>query len=123
MTWVKLIFGREVWVFISAYGPGSERGEDERELFWQELTECIGNFDRDVNVVLLGDLNAKVGENEIENIIGKYGVPGRNESGEMLVNMCAEHEMVIGNTWFKKAPINRYTWVRVIEERVVSRAL
>ena len=27
---VKFKFGGEFWVFISAYGPGSERSEEER---------------------------------------------------------------------------------------------
>ena len=39
-------------------------------------------------VVVLGDLNARVGDGEVEGVVGKYGVPGGNESGERLVNMC-----------------------------------
>ena len=31
---------RESWVFISAYGPGSEKSEEEIEEFWNELSEC-----------------------------------------------------------------------------------
>ena len=33
-------------------------------------------------VVVLGDLNARVGDGEVEDVVGKYGVPGENESGE-----------------------------------------
>ena len=32
-------------------------------------------------VVVLGDLNARVGDGEVEGVLGKYGVPGGNESG------------------------------------------
>ena len=28
-------------MFISAYGPGSERSEEEIEEFWNELSECV----------------------------------------------------------------------------------
>ena len=28
LMWVRVKIGRESWVFISAYGPGSERKED-----------------------------------------------------------------------------------------------
>ena len=28
-------------MFVSAYGPGSERSEEEREAFWSELAGCV----------------------------------------------------------------------------------
>ena len=51
-------------MFISAYGPGSEKSEEEIEELWNELRECVGSFGRNVSVVVLGDLNARVG-NEV----------------------------------------------------------
>ena len=36
-------------------------------------------------VVVMGDLNARVGDGEVEGVVGKYGVPGENESGERLL--------------------------------------
>ena len=51
---------------------------------------------------MLGDLNARVGNEVIEGIVGRHGVPGRNESGERLLEMCAEQELVVGSSWFKK---------------------
>ena len=30
LMWVKVKFGGEFWVLVSAYGPGSERSEEER---------------------------------------------------------------------------------------------
>ena len=123
LMWVKVKFGCEVWVFISAYGPGSERSEDERTSFWNELNDCVRQVKERENVVVLGDLNARVGDLQIENVVGMYGVPGTNESGEQLVGMCMEHELVIGNTWFRKKDINKFTWIRVNDGRIVDRAL
>ena len=48
-------------MFISAYGPGSEKSEVEIEEFWNELSWCVGSFGRNESVVVLGDLNARVG--------------------------------------------------------------
>ena len=31
-----------------------------------------------------------VGDGEVEGVVGKYGVPGENESGERLLDMCVE---------------------------------
>ena len=50
---------------------------------------------------MLEDLNARVGNEVIEGIVGQHGVPGRNESGERLLEMCAEQELVVGNSWLR----------------------
>ena len=42
------------------------------------------------SVVVLADLNARVGDGEVEGAVGKYGVPRENESGERLLDMCVE---------------------------------
>ena len=74
-------------------------------------------------MVVLGDLNARVGNEVIEGIVGRHGVPGRNKSGERLLEMCAEQELVVGNSWFKKKDVYEYTWLRMAEGRVVDKAL
>ena len=53
-------------------------------------------------VVVLGDLNARVGDGEVEGVVGKYGVPGENEIGERLLDMCVEQELAIGNSFFQE---------------------
>ena len=120
---VKMRIGGEVWVFVSAYGPGSERSEEEREEFWSDLNEIVESVGRNGNVVLLGDLNARVGGEPVDGVVGRYGVPGRNGSGEMMLEMCIEKELVIANTVFKKKDIHKYTWVRRAHGRIVDRAL
>ena len=123
LMWVRVRMGRECWAFVSAYGPGCERSEEERDEFWNGLTRCVDGLTTRNFVVVLGDLNARVGDGEVEGVVGKYGVPGENESGERLLNMCVEQELVIGNSFFKKKEINKYTWIRVANGRVIERAL
>ena len=43
--WVRVKIERESCVFISAYGPGSERSEEEIEEFCTELSECVGRLE------------------------------------------------------------------------------
>ena len=50
--------------------------------FWNELRECVWSFGRNELVVVLGGLNASMGNEVTEGIVGRHGVPGRNESGE-----------------------------------------
>ena len=39
------------------------------------------------------------------------------------LDMCVQQELVIGNSFFKKKGINKYTWIRVANGRVIERAL
>jgi hypothetical protein len=64
-----------------------------------------------------------VGNVVFERVIGKYGVPVVNESGERLLDMCLANGMSVGNTWFRKKDKAKYTWVRVIDGEVTERAL
>ena len=41
LRWVEVKFGGEFRVFVSAYGPGSERSEEEREAFCSQLAGCV----------------------------------------------------------------------------------
>ena len=61
-------------MFISPYGPGSEKSEEVIEEFWNELSECVGSFGRNESVVVLVDLNTRVGNEVIEGIVGRHGV-------------------------------------------------
>ena len=38
-------------------------------------------------------------------------MPGRNKSGKLFLEMCAEQELVMGNSWFKKNDVYKYTWL------------
>ena len=91
--------------------------------FWNELTVCVSDLSRRNYVIVLGDLNARVGDKEVVGVMGKYGVPGENESGERLLDMCVEQELMIANSFFKKKCINKYTWMRVDHGRMVDKAL
>ena len=98
LMWVKVKIERVSWVFISAYGPGSKRSEWEIEEFWSEFSDCVRSCGRNGWVVVLWELNARVGNKLIERIVGQHGVPGSSESGEQLLEMCAEQELVVGKS-------------------------
>ena len=40
------------------------------EEFWSELSECVESFGRNESVVMLVDLNARVGNEVIEGLVG-----------------------------------------------------
>ena len=48
-------------VFISVYGRGGEKGEEVKVRFLEDLKDYLESFIPNKRVVVLGDLNAKVG--------------------------------------------------------------
>jgi hypothetical protein len=49
---------------------------------------------------------------EIEGVIGKFGVPGVNWTGERMVELCVDSGLIVGNAWFKKKRVNEYIWLK-----------
>ena len=47
---------------------------EEKRNFWRKVDEVLNGFGREVKVLLLGDLNAKIRRVMIEAVTGKYGV-------------------------------------------------
>lgn len=48
----------------------------------------------------MGDMNAKVGEDNTEReiIMGKHSVGGQNENGELFTDFCTFNDLVIEGT-------------------------
>ena len=86
IMYVRMNVGVSKYVIVGAYGPGSERKKEERESFWFDLGELVGSFESDEIVCVLGDLNARVGDGKVPGVIGDYGIPGMNESGEWMID-------------------------------------
>lgn len=48
------------------------------------------------------DLNAKVGKyTSYEHVMGKHGAGLLNENGELILETCNRHRLVVGGTLFK----------------------
>ena len=48
--------------------------------------------------MLLGDLNGHVGDRVVEDVVGRYGIPGRYENGESMIQLCVDRKLIVGNT-------------------------
>lgn len=48
-------------------------------------------------------------EQEGIGVMGKYGDPIRNESGERKLEFCTDNDLLIGNTWYKHKNIHQIT--------------
>lgn len=55
-------------------------------------------------LVVLGDFNARVGilndrSDLWRGVLGRHGLPERNQAGEVLLEVCVINELSIMNTW------------------------
>ncbi|GFN93367.1 craniofacial development protein 2-like protein [Plakobranchus ocellatus] len=58
----------------------------------------------------MGDFNAKVGTEKVDDIVGKHGLGIRNERGEKSIEWCQTNNIIVGNTWFQQPPRRKWTW-------------
>lgn len=58
-------------------------------------------------MIVLGDMNSKVGNKNVDEVVGKWGVPGRNDTSEWLVDICAEGGLLWANIFFQNKMIHR----------------
>ncbi len=64
ITGAKTRVGITKYAWLCIYAPvnvKSERGRENMKEFWDEVNECIGMFEKGRRIVMLGDMNGKVG--------------------------------------------------------------
>ena len=59
---------------------------------------------------MIGDWNAKAGNQEIPGVTGKFGLAVQNEAGQSLIEFCQENTLVIANSLFQQHKRRLYTW-------------
>ena len=69
---------------IQVYAPTNEENVEDKDNFYEQLQTVVDSVHKHDMVLVMADLNAKVGEdnNEYENIIGSHGVGERNDNGK-----------------------------------------
>ncbi|XP_055387849.1 craniofacial development protein 2-like [Condylostylus longicornis] len=95
---------------IQVYAPTFDKSEEEVEDFYAEVTKVLKLTRRHELNIIMGDFNAKVGDEKVENVCGNFGLGVRNCRGDRLVQYCQEQNLRIMNTYFKLPPRRLYTW-------------
>ena len=98
---------------IQLYAPTTNAEETEVERFCEDLQNQLEltpkKKKKDVHCIT-GGWNAKVGNQEILEIIGKFGLGVQNKAGQRLAEFCQENTLVIANTRFLQHKRRLYTW-------------
>ena len=110
---ITLHLGKGKVSLIQVYAPHQGRPQEEKEFFYQELQDTMDIIE-DVDKIILGDLNAHVGNNRnnIESVMGAFGIGEVNGDGENLIDFCIRNRLAIMNTFFKHRDTHKWSWYR-----------
>ena len=95
---------------IQVYAPNTNAEEAEVEWFYEDLQDLLELTSPKDVLFIIGDLNAKVGSEEIPVVTGKFDLGVQNEAGQRLTEFCQENTLVIANTLFQQHKRRFYTW-------------
>lgn len=67
----------------------------------------------------MADFNTKVGDNNknADNVMGSCDLGDKYENGEFLVDFCAAHRLVIGNTLFPHTDIKLCGYLQINKQQ------
>ena len=94
---------------LQVYALTSNAEEAEVEWFYEDLQDLLELTPQKDVLFIIGDWNAKVGNQEMPGVKGKFGLGIRNEAGQRLIEFCQENALVIANTLFQKHKRRLYT--------------
>jgi exonuclease III len=70
---------------IQCYAPTKMTEKDKKEEFYQQLGETITTVKKSDVIIVMGDMNAKIGPNNegLEHVMGRYGMLNTNNEYKM----------------------------------------
>ncbi|EDO30030.1 predicted protein, partial [Nematostella vectensis] len=97
---------------IQCYAPTNEADDEAKDDWYKHLTQVISRVPRHDMLLVIGDLNAKVGTDNTnyERAMGVYGCGTMNNNGERLADFCLNNDLEIGGTIFPHKNIHKLTW-------------
>lgn len=95
---------------VSVYASDITKPQKEKEDFYRMLQATMDNIPRQDEAVVLGDLNARIGNEIIAGIKNRFNEDTTKDNGEMLTCFCAMNELRINNTFYLHKPQHKFTY-------------
>ena len=80
------------------------------QVFYEDLQDLLELTAKKDVLFIIGDWNAKVGSQEIPEVMGKFGLGVQDEAGQRQIEFSQENALVIANTLFQQHKGRLYTW-------------
>nr|VZI44272.1 unnamed protein product [Spirometra erinaceieuropaei] len=104
--------GGKFATIISAYAPPMTSSDAVRDKFYEDLHALLAAVSKADKLIVLGDFNARVGTDHTawRGVLGPHGLRGSNDNGLLLLRTCAEHRLILTNTFFCLPEREKATW-------------
>jgi exonuclease III len=106
---VRLKISRGYITILGIYAPVEGR-EEENDQFYKLLQKIIDKVNKSDMVILMGDFNARTGNNKSTGNIGTFGVTTCNKNGVKLRDLVLYNDLKIRNTFFQHKDAHKYIW-------------
>ena len=87
---------------VQTYAPINDAMDEQKNESYNQLQDTISDCNRNDVIAVIGDLNAKVGNNNTnrKEVVRKFGIGIMNDSGERLYDSCSANGFIITGTHF-----------------------
>ncbi|PSN32284.1 Craniofacial development protein 2 [Blattella germanica] len=79
----------------------------EIEEFYKDLQCELDKVNKTDYIIIIGDLNARIGKNPVLNVVGDNGEDVLNEKGRQLIDFAASNSFKITNSFFRHKDIHK----------------
>jgi exonuclease III len=102
------IFGQDI-IFLVVYAPTNDATVKEKDDFYEMLTAQMDIVRSNQELILMGDLNGKVGSRRNDDVVGMHGETEVNDNGDRLISLCTQYNLKISNTFYDHKNIHKFT--------------
>jgi len=90
---------------LSCQAPTLLATQDEKEDFYEQLSEVTRSVHHKDKLFVMGDFNARVGRDQKlrAKVIGHRGIGNEDANGTMLLQYCTDQSLAVTNTMFQQA--------------------
>jgi exonuclease III len=103
--------------FIAVYSPinpSTPAKVADADKFYTDLQDTLDRVDRNDMVMIMGDLNARLGDAEHQTApqcIGPFTTDLLNDNGTRLLDLCLQNDLVVSNSFFSHRRIHQTAWM------------
>uniref|UniRef100_A0A183SZ38 Endo/exonuclease/phosphatase domain-containing protein n=1 Tax=Schistocephalus solidus TaxID=70667 RepID=A0A183SZ38_SCHSO len=105
--------GEKFATIISAYAPPMTSSDAVKDKFYEDLHSLLATVPKADKLIVLGGFNAGVGTDRASwrGVLGPHVLAGFNYNCLLLLRTCAEHRLIMTNTFFRLPKRQKATWV------------
>ena len=99
---------------IALYAPTEDSNEENKDQWYDEVQEVLNKVPGHDMLVILGDLNAKVGRETaaFNGILGEHSLHEvSNDNGLRVATLASQYNLVVGGTLFPHKVKHKGTWL------------